>query len=296
MNDFNYSGSLGLNEISKNVDAIGLPDEVLVFDSSYNLDSSELFPLRINALLIVLCRSGKARIGIDLTEYDVEPDTIIVIQPRNYFYLKDSSDDFRCSTVACSRHIVEDVLPKLTDVLPLLLHHRVEPVRKLPPDAASDVLTFYELLYKQLRGPRTPFIRQKVLCILQASLYEMMDINLANSPEDTTPRSRKEEIMARFILSVGEDFRKERQVAYYARKLCITPKHLSSVVKDLSGRTAGDWIENYVVLEAKVLLKTTDLTVQEIALQLNFANQSFFGKYFKHFTGVSPTAFRNATV
>lgn len=292
MNDFNYTGSLGLHEIAGKVEATGLPDEVLVFDSPYSFDSSELSPLRINALLITLCRSGKARIGIDLKEYEVEEDTIIVIQPRNYFYVKDSSADFRCATVACSRHIVEDVLPKLTDVLPLLLHHRVEPVRKLSPADASDMLFFYEFLYKQLSGPRTQFMRQKVLCILQASLYEMMDINLANSPEDTTPRSRKEEIMARFILSVGEDFRKERQVAYYARKLCITPKHLSSVVKDLSGRTAGDWIENYVVLEAKVLLKTTDLTVQEIALQLNFANQSFFGKYFKHHTGLSPSAFR----
>ncbi len=98
--------------------------------------------------------------------------------------------------------------------------------------------------------------------------------------------------MAKFILAVSEHFRTERQVSFYAHKLCITPKHLSSVIKEISGRTASDWIENYVVMEAKVLLKTTDMTIQEIAVYLNFANQSFFGKYFKHHTGVSPTTYR----
>ena len=130
------------------------------------------------------------------------------------------------------------------------------------------------------------------MCMLQAALYEMMDINLQHSTGIETQRTRKEEIMAKFILAVSEHFREERQVAYYAHKLFITPKHLSSVVKELSGRTAGDWIENYVVMEAKVLLKTTDRTIQEIAVYLNFANQSFFGKYFKHHTGMSPTAYR----
>ncbi len=63
-------------------------------------------------------------------------------------------------------------------------------------------------------------------------------------------------------------------------------------MKEISGRTAGDWIENYVIMEAKVLLKTTDMTIQEIAVYLNFANQSFFGKYFKHHTGSSPSNYR----
>ena len=102
--------------------------------------------------------------------------------------------------------------------------------------------------------------------------------------------------MAKFILAVSEHFRTHRQVNYYANKLCISAKHLSSVVKEISGRTAGEWIENYVTMEAKVLLRTTDMTIQEIATNLNFLNQSFFGKYFKHITGVSPTAYRKANM
>ena len=70
--------------------------------------------------------------------------------------------------------------------------------------------------------------------------------------------------------------------------LCVTPKHLSATIKETSGRTAGEWIDSYVIIEAKTLLRNTGLTIQEVSAKLNFSNQSFFGKYFKHITGISP--------
>lgn len=281
-----------LSQISKIVNSDKLDEDIIVFQHEVKFVPEEIFPLRIDALLIALCTEGSGKIGIDLREYEIKKNTLIVIQPKNFIYLSNYSDDFKCSAVACSNHVVEDVLPKLTEILPLLMHHRTEPVSYLSEEDACNILNFYDFLRKKLRGPKTPFLKQKVMCMLQAALYEMMDINLQHSTGIETQRTRKEEIMAKFILAVSEHFREERQVAYYAHKLFITPKHLSSVVKELSGRTAGDWIENYVVMEAKVLLKTTDRTIQEIAVYLNFANQSFFGKYFKHHTGMSPTAYR----
>ncbi len=281
-----------LSQISKIVNSDKLDEDIIVFQHEVKFVPEEIFPLRIDALLIALCTEGTGKIGIDLREYEIKKNTLIVIQPKNFIYLSNYSDDFKCSAVACSNHVVEDVLPKLTEILPLLMHHRTEPVSYLSEEDACNILNFYDFLRKKLRGPKTPFLKQKVMCMLQAALYEMMDINLQHSTGIETQRTRKEEIMAKFILAVSEHFREERQVAYYAHKLFITPKHLSSVVKELSGRTAGDWIENYVVMEAKVLLKTTDRTIQEIAVYLNFANQSFFGKYFKHHTGMSPTAYR----
>lgn len=281
-----------LSQIAKNVNSDKLDEDILVFDHEIKFVAEEMFPLRIDALLIVLCTAGSGKIGIDLREYEISKNTLIVIQPKNYIYLSNYSDDFQCSAVACSSHVVEDVLPKLTDILPLLMHHRTEPVSYLSDTDAASIKNFYDFLRKKLRGNKTPFLKQKVLCMLQAALYEMMDINLQTHTEIEPQRTRKEEIMAKFILTVSEHFRTERQVSFYAHKLYITPKHLSSVVKEISGRTASDWIENYVIMEAKVLLKTTDMTIQEIAVYLNFANQSFFGKYFKHHTSMSPTTYR----
>lgn len=85
---------------------------------------------------------------------------------------------------------------------------------------------------------------------------------------------------------------RERSISYYADKLCVTSKYLSQVVYKVSGRFAGDWITDFVILEAKALLKSRKYTVQQIADKLNFANQSFFGKYFKDKVGCSPSEYQ----
>lgn len=281
-----------IHQIIRNVNTDNLNEDIIVFDHGVQFQINDVYPLRIDSLMIALCTEGSGKIGIDLREYELKKNSLIVIQPKNYIYLSQYSDDFKGSVMACSKHLVQDVLPKLTDILPLLIHHRTEPVTNLTDEEAEGIKTFLAFIRSKLRGPRTHFLKQKVHCMLQAALYEMMDINQKNAQQIESTKSRKEEIMAKFILAVSENFRTERQVSYYAHKLFITPKHLSSVVKELSGRTAGDWIENYVIMEAKVLLKTTDMTIQEIAVALNFPNQSFFGKYFKHHTDYSPTAYR----
>jgi AraC-like DNA-binding protein len=81
-------------------------------------------------------------------------------------------------------------------------------------------------------------------------------------------------------------------VSNYAKKLCITAKHLSAVVKNVSGQSPTDIINSYVILDAKISLTTTDMTIQEISARLHFPNQSFFGRYFKQHTGLSPRQYR----
>lgn len=289
----NTADLVTMHAIAKYVNNENLNEEIIVFDHDVKIANEKMFPVRIDAMLIALCTGGNGKIGIDLNQYELKRNSLIVIQPKNYIYLSEFSQEFEGSIVVCSRHLVEDVLPKLTDIVPLLIHHRTEPVTQLTESEATGIRNFYEFLREKLRGPKTRFLQQKINSILQATLYEMMDIiDQRSSKIPESARTRKEEIMAKFILAVSEEFRTQRQVAYYAQKLCISPKHLSSVVKEISGRTAGDWIENYVVMESKVLLKTTDMTIQEIAVYLNFANQSFFGKYFKQHTGCSPTSYR----
>ncbi|MCS3310663.1 helix-turn-helix domain-containing protein [Bacteroides sp. BFG-637] len=89
-----------------------------------------------------------------------------------------------------------------------------------------------------------------------------------------------------------KSYTKERSISYYADVLCITPKYLSQVIHNISGRFASDWIIDFVILEAKALLKSRKYTVQQVADMLNFANQSFFGKYFKNKVGCSPSEYQ----
>ncbi len=284
---------VSIDEIAAFANNVNLDREIIAFESAHPVKEGMDVPIRIDAMAIILCQEGEGKVEIDLQEYEIKRNTMLVIQPQNYICHYRSSQDFKSKVLVCSLRVVEEVLPKLTDLLPLIIKNRINPVSYLTDEEAMGIDSFYQFLKMKLEGPHTPFLKHKVMCVLQAALFEMMDIRCQHDNLEGRQNTRKEEIMAKFILSVCEHFREERQVSYYADLLCITPKHLSAVVKETSGKTAGEWIENYVILEAKMLLTSTDLTIQQIATKLNFTNQSFFGKYFKHITGYSPTQFRS---
>ncbi len=283
---------LSLEEIVAKINAASMENEITVFSTHAPNVFVEGLPLRIDGLVIMLCREGGGRVIIDLKEYEIRKDSLIFIQPRNYIQLCELSHDFQGHCIGCTLHIIEDVLPKLTDVLPILIHNQTEPVARLQPEDAEGIDMFYHFLTAKLNQPQTPFLKKKLLCVLEAALLELMDIQMKMGGTRQIKKTRKEELMAQFIISVSRHFKEHREVSFYAEQLCISNKHLYTIVKETSGRTAGEWIENYVVLEAKVLLRTTDLSIQEISQRLNFQNQSFFGKYFKNIVGISPTKYR----
>ena len=105
--------------------------------------------------------------------------------------------------------------------------------------------------------------------------------------------SRQEELFKRFIQLVHKHCTTQREVSFYANKLFITPRYLSTVIQNVTNTTAKSIIDKHVILEIKVLLKSTNLSVQEISNQLCFPDQSFFGRYFKKHTGLSPLQYRN---
>ncbi len=281
-----------LREIAAYVNNPDADPEILAFEGRINPKDVGTDPLRIDALMMMLFTEGSGKISVDLKEYEVGVDSMLILNPHNYISIRDCTPDVSGKVLFISHKAVENILPKLTDLLPVIVYNRNMPVRQLNADEVEWMSGIFRLIRSKLEGKPTKFMMPKLYGVLQAALYEIMDINIAGQANDKTMRSRKEELMAKFILAVMEDCTRHRKVEYYADRLCITPKHLSAVVKEISGMTAGKLIDNYVVLEAKMLLKNTDLTIQEIAARLNFPNQSFFGKYFKHSTGLSPSEFR----
>ena len=284
---------LSLSEAVRMLNSVTLGSELMVAELS-GRDMAERYPMRVDALCILFVRSGSASIGIDLVDYTLSRDDLVVIQPRKFIHSFSCSADFTACIMACSQTIFEQIRPRLDEVLPLFLYLRTEPKTHLSASEAASISEYYAFLRRRLALGPTPHQQQKIIALMQSALYELLDIYTVGGRLQGYRRSRKEEIMARFIMAVSDNFRTERGLGFYAAELGMSAKHLSAVVKQISGRTAGEWIENYVIMEAKVLLSTTDLPIQEIACRLNFANQSFFGKYFKNLTGISPTRFRNS--
>lgn len=279
-----------LRQIVDILNAPSLDDDIIMIDYTPGA-TSEAHPLRLDALLIMLIDAGEANISIDLADYTLRPGSLLITQSKNVIHAFSSSADFHGRIIGCSRDALESILPKLSDITALLLNQRTEPVIPLPKPKIDDLSELFNLLQTKLNS-ESRFRKQKILAILSCIMLEIVDVNQLDNQELLPRRTRKEEIMARFMIAVGENFRTERSVNAYADMLSITPKHLSAVVKEISGKTAGQWIENYIILEAKILLRTTDLSIQQIADKLSFPNQSSFGKYFKNLEGISPSNYR----
>ena len=123
------------------------------------------------------------------------------------------------------------------------------------------------------------------------AFYIITEINQREQPGEMK-QGRCEVLFDEFMSLLQQYNKRERNVSFYAKQLNITPKYLSSVVKEVSGKTAARWIDESVILEAKALLKYSGMSIQEIAYHLNFSTQSFFGKYFKQHTGTSPSRYK----
>ena len=130
-----------------------------------------------------------------------------------------------------------------------------------------------------------------MLCVVAGVWSERLE-EVRNTTSQTTSRSRM--IFDQFIKLVSEYHTKYRNVGFYANKLCLTPKYLSKLIKTASGRSAPEWIDAYVILEAKNLLKYSNDTIKQIVFKLNFPNQSVFYKFFKARTGMTPSEYRNS--
>lgn len=168
------------------------------------------------------------------------------------------------------------------------------PLLQLTDDQREEILSIYHAMRAKIQQPDFIYKREVLDGYMQVFYYCMCQ---AMTPyveqQDAVRGTRKKEIFDRFIEVLRENYTSQRAIGFYADRLCMTPKYLSQVVHSVSGRHAGDWIRDYVILEAKALLKSGRYSVQQVSDMLNFANQSFFGAYFKRSVGCSPSAYRD---
>ncbi|MGN1246337.1 MAG: helix-turn-helix domain-containing protein [Muribaculaceae bacterium] len=241
--------------------------------------------------LFALCTRGRATLHIDVDNYDVTPGCLVAFMPNITLHGITPSDDIHAIFLGVSLDFANELLPDIHALLPVLFGTRKNPVMELCDADTQCLCRFHAFLWHIIRTEQGPHKRQMVQNVLRAMLYKLMEIYSPIELE-SSKRSRNDDIFFDFIHLVERDYKISRTVQHYADLLCITPKHLSTVVKMVSKQTAGEWITDHVVVAAKVLLRSSEKSIQEIAMELNFPNQSFFGKYFKKHTGMSPQAYR----
>jgi len=192
-----------------------------------------------------------------------------------------------------SYNFFDETVKGVHDLSSLFLFAKYNPVYHLMQEEADCIREYYHMIMQKVDNHEHRFRLPTVQSLIATMIYDVSNA-MYRIQCSSGPNNRAEEIFHDFILLVEQNFRRERRVAWYSGQLCLSPKYLSEMVKSVSGNTPSDWIDHYVMIELRVLLRNTAFSVKEIAHMMNFSNQSFLGKYFKERMDMSPSEYRRS--
>jgi len=269
------------------IDSIG--DEfVLLENPTIKLASG--YPVKSEMAIAVICVKGTMEGTLNLNHFIAEAPCLFIVLIDQILQFDSFSKDFDGRFILMSKRFLENLSVNLHISVPLFLSVHDNPWVPLSGEDLDTMIDYYRIIQNAIRRKDNPnrieTIRHLTLAFFYGTGYQYHNIS------DKVEKSKQEILVDRFLTLVRANYKIQRGVDFYAGKLYLTPKYLSKVIRQNSGKTAGDWIEDYVILEAKALLKSSNMTIQQITDELNFSTQSFFGKYFKRRVGLSPKEYR----
>lgn len=260
-------------------------------------------PIRIDGMSWILCFSGRLDLEINLTPMTLTANCITVTTLGSMIEIKDiDREELDCYLLFVSTDFMHDInfdLNVVGSISRFSNHASHDHMMNITDDEAATLREFFHLLYRNSSSAEsdslfTKSIARNLIAALTYQVISMVSKRLKTSTETNPPRSRRSTYVSEFMRLVHEHHSRERSVAFYAGKLFISPKYLSLIIKEHTGRSATEVIDSFVILEAKNLLRFSGKNIQQVAYELNFPNQSSFGKYFKHLTGMSPSEYQRS--
>ena len=260
-------------------------------------------PVRFDGILFVLCLKGKLEVEINLQQIELCSNSLLCLGPDKIISSKQTDfSDFEAYFLFMSPQFLRDInidMNVMNNIGRMAsLKSSRQPVLLLSDEESQLLLKYMELLhYNTIKNSDELYIKNISRNIIASVIYQIFQFGEKYMPQERVeerPLSRRANYVQEFMRLMHENYRQERSVGFYAEKLFISPKYLSLIIKEMTGRSAAEWIDECVILEAKNLLRYSGKNIQQVAYELNFTNQSSFGKYFKHLTGMSPSQFQKS--
>ncbi len=294
-----FSDLFSVKEFAADFSRLGKDYILTRFEGNTVPSAQTSSPFRFDGLTILLTFSGVESISVNMTKYEVPKNAFVIIAPESII---NSEDVDSASLSAYMLFLSADFLESInidTSIIGMnyVSRRRMSPVIELTNDEAELLRKYLDLLHLNAScNDLSPMTRSIGRNIVAALMYQLIEFgNRHVEPEEAEPNySRRVNYVHEFMRLVKRFYRTERSVGFYAEKLFISPKYLSLIIKETTGRSAAQWIAEHVILEAKNMLRFSGKNIQQIAYDLNFTNQSSFGKYFKHITGMSPSEFQKS--
>ncbi len=277
---------------TKTPDHAMLTDNVAMLMDGRKDKIDKVLPLQTPVLLeearVGIIRKGEADYVVNLMPYKFKEGTVAFLNRGTIIQINQVSDDFEMAGMALSDYLLTASFTNRQDN-PLLNDY---PALFISVEYAEmEVIEhLFQAAWQMMH--QTDYSRDSVGNIFGALLHYINHLNLRHKHLPQKPLSHSREVFNQFIGLINKHSHQERQLDFYSNLLCLSERYLGTLIKQESGMTAKEWIDKAVITDAQVLLKHTDKTIAEISNELNFANPSFFCKYFRRLMGFSPQEYR----
>jgi len=290
---------LDLSELAKTVDSASekgpstvdnLEDDVRVTIS--DTESNIL----LKEHLIIMCMNGSFSFISGSGEHSCTGGMFCILVKDSFCRFLSVSEDCKIAVLSSKTNMFHLAASSLPNLMLFYRHFREKPMFRMSSHELQDAKSMFDII-KALSSRSEYIYRKEIGQALDAALFYILFAHVervSDTPSRFLTRSRT--IYCTFLEQVREHFRENRRLDYYANLQCITTKHLSAAVKKESGVSASQWINDFVMIEARNLLSNSNLSIQEVADKLNFLNQSIFGKYFKSHEGMGPMQYKQKSI
>lgn len=284
---------VSINDLTKN-DPFAIKNFIMGDNSMRQPDIEYKQPRILDGISFVICLRGHAKIRINIKEHELSDNCILTILPHQIVEVVGGSEDLLLEILFFSFDFIADLpLPKDYNI-PQTINKC--PCIKISKEVMQDLLEYHAFIAKQYNMRDDPSIfRVEIIkgllysLLLRIGTIYMSTESVAIGNNLTT---HQEDLAERFLILLKEHHKERRDVSFYADKMCLTSKYLSTTIKKVTGKSISSWITDVIMMEAKIMLKASDMTVSQISDELNFPNSSFFGRLFKQRTGMTPLEFR----
>ncbi len=248
-------------------------------------------PVKIDIPCLFLCLDGEMQLDINLQPYRFNREHLLCFITPCACRIVSRSPGFRCVGLLLSKSFWRRLVFTERTLGKIAIRDAFITINN---DEHERLTRFYELLCLCADAPGLQDSAGTLYPLILGMFCQVR--NICRRLEDTTiPMSHSEKIFYDFLDLLHTHYRKQRRVSFYADELSLTPRHLTTVIRLVSGRSAARWIEEYIVLEAQILLHNSPMTIKEITYELGFNDQSLFSKYFSRVSGSSPESYRRSS-
>ncbi|MBP6065827.1 helix-turn-helix domain-containing protein [Bacteroides sp.] len=251
------------------------------------------YPTRVGAGVFIVIFNGYCNLSVDLSNYSVNKSSVVTLLANSIIQITDYSNDFDAYYIVFPSEFVRNI-NLIQSALPFLTEIKNNPILELEETSKTLMLEFCVVFRKIYEKQKEKPIPEIIESLLMSMLWGIATAYKARSiiKDKEVYTSHKVELYRKLLPLIIENYKTDRAISFYADKLCVSPKYLSAIIKDVSGKKMSELISEVVILDIKSQLKNTDETISQISDSLNFPNPSFFCKYFKKHTGMTPKDYR----